>query len=79
MSVKASASQSYKFAIMEPHIKKSNSQLAFKVKNNSNWVAFGVCHKNIVQSKNYSFAFNSVGHGAYLVSSNGGSWSNSQS
>ena len=63
---------------MEPQIKNYNSELAFKVKNNSNWIAFGVCHKNIVQSKNFSFTFNSVGHGAYLVSSNGGSWSNTE-
>ena len=50
--------------------------MAFKIKEtSSNWLAFGVCHKNIVASKNFSFAFNSVGHGAYLISSNGGSWS----
>lgn len=30
----------------------------------------------MVQSKGYSFKFNTIGHGAYIMSSNGGSWSN---
>lgn len=48
----------------------------YKIKENtSNWMAFGVCHKDIICSKNYSFLFNSIGHGAYMISSNGGSWS----
>ena len=42
----------------------------------SNWVAVGMCHRNIVASKNFGFSFGGVGHGAYLISSNGGSWSN---
>lgn len=35
-----------------------------------------MCHKNIVVSKNYGFNFSAIGHGAYMISSNGGSWSN---
>ena len=35
-----------------------------------------MCHKNIVGLKNYGFNFSAIGHGAYMVSSNGGSWSN---
>ena len=51
--------------------------MAFEIKeSHSNWVAVGICHKKIVKSKNYGFNFNSIGHGAYMVSSNGGSWSN---
>lgn len=50
---------------------------AFKIKEStSNWVAVGMCHKNIVASKHYGFNFNTLGHGAYMVSANGGSWSN---
>ena len=33
-----------------------------------------MCHKNLVAAKAYGFNFSSVGHGAYMVSSNGGSW-----
>ena len=35
-----------------------------------------MCHKNIVSGKNFGFNFGGVGHGGYLVSANGGSWSN---
>ena len=53
--------------------------MSFKVKeSNSNWVAVGMCHKNIVKSKNYGFNFSSIGHGAYMVSANGGSWNNTK-
>jgi hypothetical protein len=37
-----------------------------------------MCHKNIVVSKNYGFNFSSIGHGAYMISSNGGSWNNTK-
>lgn len=36
-----------------------------------------MCHKNVVVSKNYGFNFSSLGHGGYMVSANGGTWSNS--
>lgn len=39
-------------------------------------MAVGLCHRNIIKSKNFGFNFNSIGHGAYMVSANGGSWSN---
>lgn len=80
--VKSGATSSYKFAIMEPDIEKFKGvkRMAFKIKETSkNWLAVGVCHKNIVVSKNYSFTFNVLGHGAYMVSSNGGSWSDTKS
>jgi hypothetical protein len=52
-------------------------EFAFKVKeSSSNWVAVGMCHKNLVATKNYGFNFSAIGHGAYMVSANGGSWSN---
>ena len=34
-----------------------------------------MCHKNIVEKKNYGFNFSLLGHGAYLLSANGGVWS----
>lgn len=65
---------------MEPSLEKSNQKVRtfyFKIREcHSNWVAVGMCHKNIVVGKNYGFNFSSLGHGAYMVSSNGGSWSN---
>ncbi len=53
--------------------------MAFRIKQcTSNWVAVGMCHKNIVVGKAYGFNFSSIGHGGYLISANGGSWSNSK-
>lgn len=81
----SSGSQSYKFCLLEPNINlKTLTQpitFAFKINivsstYNNNWIAVGVCHKNIVVSKGYNFAFSALGHGAYMISSNGGTWSN---
>lgn len=36
-----------------------------------------MCHKNTVVTKNYGFNFSNLGHGGYMVSANGGTWSNS--
>jgi hypothetical protein len=37
-----------------------------------------MCHPKIVASKNYGFNFSAIGHGAYMVSANGGSWSHTK-
>jgi hypothetical protein len=81
-TVKSSNSSGYKFAIMEPNLEKGGStkNFTFKIKEcGSNWVAVGMCHANLVKSKNYAFNFSNLGHGGYLVSANGGSWSNTKS
>ena len=79
--VKSQNSAGYKFAIMEPDLEKGGKiqNMAFKIKQcTSNWVAVGMCHKNIVASKNYGFNFSAIGHGGYMISANGGSWSNTK-
>ncbi|KAL4507998.1 hypothetical protein ABPG72_021371 [Tetrahymena utriculariae] len=73
---------SYRFAIMEPALPKNKQcRFAFKIKQGStnNWLAVGICHKNTIVSKNYGFQFSNLGHGAYMISSNAGTWSTSQS
>jgi len=78
--VRAVASSGYKFAIMEPGLTQNASRtFSFLVKeSSSNWLALGFCHRKVVESKAYSFSFGSIGHGAYLMSANGGSWSHSK-
>lgn len=71
----------YKFAVMDPSLEKNLQKpikiFSFRIKEcTSNWVAVGMCHKNMVTSKNFGFNFGGVGHGGYLISANGGSWSN---
>ncbi|CAD8159903.1 unnamed protein product [Paramecium octaurelia] len=77
--VKASQStHGYKFAVMNPSLDKNQvTVFGFKLNNvhSSNWLAVGACHLSVVQSKQFGFAFQSLGHGGYLVSSNGGAWS----
>ena len=80
--VKSTNSSGYKFAIMEPSLEKGSKvkTFSFKVKEStSNWVAVGMCHHKLVANKNYAFNFSNLGHGGYLVSANGGSWSNTKS
>lgn len=80
-TVKSQISAGYKFAIMESEIEKGAKIKTFAFKVNqctSNWVAVGMCHKDIVVAKNYGFNFSSIGHGGYMISANGGSWSNSK-
>ena len=80
-TVKSSNSSGYKFAVMEPNLEKGSKvkTFSFKIKEStSNWVAVGMCHSKVVASKNYAFNFSNLGHGGYLVSANGGSWSNSK-
>lgn len=79
--VKAINSSGYKFIIMTPHFETGSGtkKIAFRIKESlSNWVAVGMCHPKIVASKNYGFSFSSIGHGAYMVSANGGSWSHTK-
>lgn len=66
---------------MEPSVEKGPiiKTFAFKIKEStSNWVAVGVCHRELVKGKGYGFNFGSIGHGGYMISANGGSWSNSK-
>jgi hypothetical protein len=41
----------------------------------ANWIAVGIAHKNIVKNNQYLFNYNKIGHGAYMISANGGTWS----
>jgi hypothetical protein len=67
----------YRFAVMKPPIENGRQPRAFSftITENVLWTAFGVCHAKLVESKQYQFVHSNIGHGAYMVSSNGGSWS----
>jgi hypothetical protein len=45
------------------------------VKSTESWIGVGVCHKDILMAKNYDFYYENIGHGCYMISANGGSWS----
>lgn len=44
-----------------------------------NWLGVGLVHKNSAQQKSFNFSYATVGHGCYMVGSNGLVWSNKQS
>ena len=48
-----------------------------KIKKFTGWIGLGICLKNIIKNANYHFNYNNTGHGSYLISSNGYSWSHS--
>ncbi|EGR33112.1 hypothetical protein IMG5_061110, partial [Ichthyophthirius multifiliis] len=83
-SVKSTGtSPNYRFALIEPEFPSNKvTKIALRIKQgnaaNNNWLAIGVCLKNVIHAKNYGFQFNQLGHGAYMISSNAGSWSSSQ-
>lgn len=42
------------------------------------WVGAGICLKNHITNANFNFSYTTTGHGSYMISSNGYSWSHSQ-
>ena len=81
----------YKFAVMTPSLDGLSKPIKFGFKmkvfiilhrkevHQSNWLAIGMCHLDTIIAKNYTFSFSTLGHGAYMISSNGGSWSTTKS
>ena len=41
------------------------------------WVGIGICLKNHISKGNYHFNYSNIGHGSYLISTNGYAWSHS--
>lgn len=64
-------------ALMSPQLSNNQTQVfRFRIsKLTNNWIAVGMAHRNILKSKNYRFDFKKLGHGAYMISANGGTWS----
>ena len=61
---------------MEPALTRNKKvRFVFQIGSDSEWIGIGICNKNIIQKKNYQFNYSAIGHGAYMISSNGGSWS----
>lgn len=48
-----------------------------KIKKFVGWIGLGICLRNSIKNANYHFNYTNIGHGSYLISSNGYSWSHS--
>ena len=74
-------SSGQRFAIIEPSVSgfgnSSKMRWGIKIKKFIGWVGIGICLKNMITKANYHFNYNNIGHGSYLISSNGYSWSHS--
>jgi hypothetical protein len=53
------------------------TQWGIKVKKFVGWVGVGICLKNMIKTANYHFNYSNIGHGSYLISTNGYTWSHS--
>lgn len=58
--------------------------IVFRITNLANWIGLGVCLKDRILAVNYAFKCNiynhideQLGHGSYLLSNNGYTWSHS--
>ena len=70
----------YKVAFLEKPLKFRNFERNFKIiKSSKNWITLGICHRKIVEERNFGFRYHTIGHGIYGLSSNGGSWSHYRS
>ena len=56
-------------------MKKKAISWTFRIHKLVGWIGLGICLKNKIQGSNYNFNYQSLGHGSYLVSSNGYTWS----
>ncbi|KRX06241.1 HECT-domain-containing protein [Pseudocohnilembus persalinus] len=70
----------YKFSLIDPPLNKNKRYRAvFEInKVSNNWIAVGLAQKKTVMKNNYGFKYAELNHGAYMISSNGGSWSSHQ-
>ena len=41
------------------------------------WIGVGMSLKNVITKANFMFNYSSIGHGSYMISNNGYSWSHS--
>ena len=58
---------------------KGKYRWAIKILKLHGWIGLGLALKNTVVNSNYKFNYGSTGHGMYLISANGYTWSHSQS
>jgi len=80
MRVKISATQGERFALMDVGFTKNNKAKvvwAIKINKLIGWVAVGLALKKVIVSSGLKFNYTTPGHGSYLISGNGYTWSHS--
>ncbi|KRX01327.1 UBA-like protein [Pseudocohnilembus persalinus] len=78
-TIKSEGPNGYKFGLLEKPLT-GKKKWAFKMLEGTfKWVAIGICHIQTIKEKNFIFEPMNIGHGAYMISQNAGTWSNIQS
>lgn len=81
-------SSGQRFILLEPSLTQCNVYFILEYSNTKvtwgikvikfvGWVGVGICLKNIITKANYFFNYSTIGHGSYMISNNGYSWSHS--
>jgi hypothetical protein len=71
------SSGSERMLLMEPALEGRSSAMRWRIKiiKKKSWIGVGMCHLNLIKDVNFQFEYTETGHGNYLISSNGYSWS----
>lgn len=65
-----------RFALMEPQLSMTvRRRWSLRVHELREWIGVGVGHPSILMAEKYEFDVNSLGHGYYMISHNGFTWS----
>ena len=77
----AMESSGQRFIMIEPSVSELGSsrkmRWGVRIIKFVGWVGIGICLRNAITKANYHFNYSNIGHGSYLISSNGYSWSHS--
>ena len=72
-------SSGQRFILMEQDLSKSSKKKTWgiKIKKLGGWIGVGISLKSQIVGSNFNFHYTTIGHGSYLISTNGYSWSHS--
>jgi hypothetical protein len=76
----ATESSGQRFILMEPGLNDGTlrkKNWGIRVKKFGGWIGIGISMQGLIKAANFHFNYTVIGHGSYLISSNGYSWSHS--
>lgn len=73
-----------RFALIEPQLNRMSKYVNYKpqkwgvkIVKGIGWIGIGIGLKNTIVKSNYGFQYTNIGHGSYMISANGYTWSHS--
>jgi len=63
--------------LLDPSLESRSSTTKWRISivKKKSWIGVGMCHLNTLKQASFNFEYTEMGHGNYLISSNGYSWS----